>query len=65
MNNLKREITKYNLENNISVKEFAEMCDVSLMSIRQYMKKTNAPNVYAALRISKVLNKTIEELWEV
>lgn len=65
MNNLKREITKYNLENNKSIKEFAEMCDVSLMSLRQYMKNINAPSVYAAMRISRVLGKTIEELWEV
>ena len=49
--------------NYLSVAEFAERCEVSVMAMRGYMNEKNGPNVYTALRISKVLNTTVERLW--
>ena len=63
MKMLRREVLEYIEEKDLSITQFAKVCDVSQSAMRGYMQYTIVPSVEAALRIAKVLDKTVEGLW--
>lgn len=50
--------------NNITMKNFAKSLGITKSSLYNYLRKNADPSVTTAIKISKKLNRTVEELWE-
>lgn len=61
--NLINNIKKIRMENNKTQEELARMLDISLRSYQNIEKNKQIPNVITALKLAKILNTTVENLY--